>query len=83
MVDLKISVPFLVDLGSGLGHLPTRVMERLGTASSCTTSFAVESDSDLHSTALKMGMSYPHAEKRPIRIFTRVEKERLQQLMDQ
>lgn len=73
----------MVDLGSGLGHLPCRVMQRLDLSTLDITSVAVEADADLHCSALKMDMKCPDPERRPIRLLACVEKEGLNQLMDE
>lgn len=74
-VNLPISASMLVDLGSGLGHLPRRVLHRLGATSPRTLVVAVESDARLHETALQMEAKEPHPERRLVRLFAHVEKD--------
>lgn len=82
-LHLPLSVAALVDLGSGLGHLPRRVLQRLEEGSSAIQGVAVEGDSNLHSTALEMELKEPVPEKRLIRILARIEKNSIEQFIDQ
>ncbi|KAL5962865.1 Protein RRNAD1 [Taenia solium] len=74
-VNLPTSASMLVDLGSGLGHLPRRVLQRLGVTSPGALVVAVESDARLHETALQMEAKEPRPERRLVRLFARVEKD--------
>ncbi|KAL5103889.1 Phosphatidylinositol-glycan biosynthesi clas F protein [Taenia crassiceps] len=74
-VNLPIFASMLVDLGSGLGHLPRRVLQRLGVTSPGLLVVAVEADPRLHDTALQMEAKESHPERRLVRLFARVEKD--------
>lgn len=74
-VNLPTSASMLVDLGSGLGHLPRRVLQRLDLMSLRPLVVAVESNAMLHDTALQMEAKEPHPGRRLIRLFAHVEKD--------
>ncbi|KAM3181287.1 hypothetical protein ACTXT7_014664 [Hymenolepis weldensis] len=82
-VKLHLSAMALVDLGSGLGHLPRRVMQRLGTNCSSIRGVAVEADPKLHSTALNMESKEQEPNKRLIRVLARIEKTSIDQFKSQ
>uniref|UniRef100_A0A0R3X676 Methyltranfer_dom domain-containing protein n=1 Tax=Hydatigena taeniaeformis TaxID=6205 RepID=A0A0R3X676_HYDTA len=73
-VKLPTSASVLVDLGSGLGHLPRRVLQRIGTTLPGTLIVAVESNPVLHAKALQLESKKPHSERRLIQLFAHVEK---------
>nr|CDS25913.1 hypothetical protein HmN_000625200 [Hymenolepis microstoma] len=82
-VELPLLPIAFVDLGSGLGHLPRRVMQRLGTECSNILGIAVEADPKLHSTALSMESKELEPKKRLIRVLARIEKSTIDQFRGQ
>ncbi|VDN98991.1 unnamed protein product [Rodentolepis nana] len=82
-IELSLLPMAFVDLGSGLGHLPRRVMQRLGTNCSNIRCIAVEADPKLHSTALNMESKEQEPKKRLIRVLSRIEKSNIDQFKGQ
>ncbi|KAM7540656.1 hypothetical protein Aperf_G00000045351 [Anoplocephala perfoliata] len=82
-VYLPLLASALVDLGSGLGHLPRRVMKRLKTRSSDMRCVAVEADPELHAAALKLESKEPVPERCLIRVLTRIEKSYVEEFKEE
>ncbi len=84
-VPLKLSSAFdaLVDLGSGLGHLPRRVMRRLSSEGPCRARIvAIEADRAMHVKSVETEALKAKAEERLVRVHARVQKERLGELRE-
>ncbi|VDD76648.1 unnamed protein product [Mesocestoides corti] len=73
-VSTGIEFNALVDVGSGLGHLPRLVMQRLraGDATPRRRVVAVEADAKLHNSAVDMEEREPNCHSRLIRVHARV-----------
>ncbi len=82
---LKLSSTFdaLVDLGSGLGHLPRRVMRRLSSEGpSRARIVAIEADRAMHVKSVETEALKENAAERLVRVHTRLQTERLGELRE-